>query len=36
VEQLDNSVVKMEMGLVNSVLGRIFGTGEREAKYYIS
>jgi len=33
---VDSSVVRMVIGLGNWVLGRIFGTGEREAERYVT
>jgi hypothetical protein len=33
---VDSSVVRLMIGLVNWVLGRIFGTGEREAERYVT
>ena len=33
---VDSSVVRMVIGLANWVLGRIFGTGEREAERYVT
>ena len=33
---VDSSVVRMVIGLANWVLGRIFGTGEREAESYVT
>jgi len=33
---VDSSVVRMEIGLADWVLGRIFGTGEREAERYVT
>jgi hypothetical protein len=35
-ETVDSSVVRMMIGLANWMLGRIIGTGEREAERYVT